>query len=84
MYFNYLRHQRVNPSPHTCIDMSLSERIQDVLGLLQHHRISPFDLVLELLDESKPQYSFYRTEFYKEGNEKLSQFLNAIITRLAE
>ena len=54
--------------------MSLSERIQDVLALLQHHRISPFDLVLELLDE----------KFYKEGNEKLSQFLNAIITRLAE
>lgn len=60
--------------------MSLLERIQDVLALLRHHHLSPFDLVLELLDNNKPQYSSYRTEFYKEGNEKLSRFLDAIIS----
>ena len=51
--------------------MSLSERIQDTLALLRSCHLSPFDLVLEILDEDKPEYSSYRTEFYKEGNEKL-------------
>ena len=60
--------------------MALSDRIQDVLSLLRRHRLSPFDLVLELLDDSKPQYVFYRTEFYKEENEKLSRILVAIIS----
>ena len=60
--------------------LSLSERIQDVLALLRHHRLSPFDLVLEILDKNRPQYSCYRKEFYKEGNEKLSRFLNAVIS----
>ncbi len=58
--------------------MSLSERIQDVLALLRHHRLSPFDLVLEILDKSHPQYSCYRNEFFKEGNEKLVRFLDAV------
>ena len=52
--------------------MSLSERVQDALELLRYHRLSPFDLVLEILDKSQPQYSCYRTEFYKDGNEKFS------------
>ncbi len=60
--------------------LSPSERIQDALALLRHHRLSPFDLVLEVLDKNQPRYSCYRTEFYKEGNEKLSRFLDAVIS----
>jgi len=60
--------------------LSPSERIQDVLALLRDHRLSPFDLVQEILNESQPQYSCYRTEFYKEGNEKLFRFLDTVIS----
>ncbi len=59
--------------------LSLLERILDVLALLRRHRLSPFDLVLEILGQSHPQYSSYKTEFYKEGNEKLSRILDVII-----
>ena len=43
-------------------------------------RLSPFDLILEILDDDKPEYSFHRTEFYKEGNEKLAKILDAILS----
>jgi len=51
--------------------LSLLQCIQDALALLCGRRLSPFDLILEVLDENKPQYSYHRTEFYKDGNEKL-------------
>lgn len=60
--------------------MLLSERVQDALALLRGCRLSPFDLILEILDEDKPDYSYHRTEFYKEGNEKLSKILDAIVS----
>jgi hypothetical protein len=60
--------------------MSLSEHVHDTLALLRGCRLSPFDLVLEILDEYKPEYSYYQTEFYKEGNEKLSKILDAIVS----
>jgi hypothetical protein len=60
--------------------MSLLERVQDTLALLRGSRLSPFDLVLEILHEDKPEYSYHRTEFYKEGNEKLFKILDAIIS----
>jgi hypothetical protein len=60
--------------------MSLLERVQDALALLRGCRLSPFDLVLEILDKDKPEYSYHRTEFYKEGNEKLSKILDAIVS----
>ena len=60
--------------------MSLSERIQDTLALLRGCRLSPFDLVLEILNEDKPEFSGHRKEFYKEGNEKLSKILDAIVS----
>jgi len=60
--------------------ISLSDRILDVLALLRRHRLSPFDLVLNILDEENYQYYFYRNEFYKEGNEKLWRFLNILIS----
>ena len=60
--------------------MSLSERVQDTLAILRGRRLSPFDLILEILDEDKPEYSYHRTEFYKEGNEKLTKILDAILS----
>jgi hypothetical protein len=60
--------------------MSRSERVQDTLAILRGHRLSPFDLVLEILDKEKPEYSCHRTELYKEGNEKLTKILNAILS----
>ena len=57
--------------------MSLSERVQDALALLRGCRLSPFDLVLKILDEGKPEYSYHQTEFCKEGNEKLSKILES-------
>ena len=39
--------------------MSLSERVQDALELLQGCRLSPFDLVFKILDEGKPEYSYH-------------------------
>ena len=60
--------------------MSLSARVQDTLAILRGRRLSPFDLILEILDEKKPEYSYHRTEFYKEGNEKLTKILDAILS----
>ena len=42
--------------------MSLSERVRDTLVLLRGCHLSPFDLVLEILDEEKPEYSCYPTK----------------------
>ena len=39
--------------------MSLSEHVRDTLVLLRGCHLSPFDLVLEILDEEKPEYSCY-------------------------
>ena len=60
--------------------MSLSECVQDTLAILRGRRLSPFDLILEILDENKPEYSYHRTGFYKEGNEKLTKILDAILS----
>ena len=59
---------------------SLSERVQETLALLRGSCLSPFDLVLEILDEGKSEYSYHRTEFYKDGNEKLFKILNSIVS----
>jgi hypothetical protein len=62
--------------------MSQSERIHDVLTLLRDGRLSPFDLILEILDEDKPQFASYRKEFFKEGNEKLEKILDAVLANV--
>ncbi|PPQ70863.1 LOW QUALITY PROTEIN: hypothetical protein CVT26_014086 [Gymnopilus dilepis] len=59
----------------------LISRIEEVLALLRGGRLSPFDLVLELLDEYNPEYSGYRTEFYKEENQKLFNILDLIFAQ---
>lgn len=60
--------------------MSREERIQEVLTLLKDGNLSPFDVILEVLDEANPGYSSYRNELYKEGNRKLSTILDCILT----
>jgi hypothetical protein len=57
--------------------MSQSERIHDILTLLRDGRLSPFDLIQEILDDDTPQFASFRKEFYKEGNEKLEKILDA-------
>ena len=47
-------------------------RIDQVFELLQANHLSPFDVVLRVLDEGNAQYSFYRAEFYKNNRQKLS------------
>jgi hypothetical protein len=53
--------------------------ILDVLAMLRSRRLSPFDLVLEILNEGNPQYSYHRAEFYKDGNQKLFRILDVIL-----
>jgi hypothetical protein len=67
-----------SPTDSVSSSQSLSERVQGSLALPRGCRLSPFDLVLEIIDEDKPDHSYHRTEFYKEGNEKLSKILDAI------
>ncbi|KAF8184459.1 hypothetical protein BJ912DRAFT_927826 [Pholiota molesta] len=60
------------------LPMTHERRIFEILALLRGGRLSPFDLVLEILDENKPQYSGYQVEFYKESNQKLYSILDRI------
>ena len=58
---------------------SHSTHIQNVLSLLHNSRLSPFDLILEILDENKSEYTSHRQKFYKEDNHKLEKILNTIL-----
>lgn len=58
---------------------TLSDTILDALATLRRHRLGPFDLILEILNEDNPQYSYHRTEFYKVGNQKLFRILDVIL-----
>ncbi|KAJ3507600.1 hypothetical protein NLJ89_g6211 [Agrocybe chaxingu] len=40
--------------------------------------MSPFDLLIDILDESKPEYSAYRPKLYEENNKKLDMILDHI------
>lgn len=62
----------------TVSSMTHESRINKILSLLRGGRLSPFDLVLEVLDEYQPKYSSYQVEFYKENNQKLTLLLNKI------
>jgi hypothetical protein len=59
--------------------MLCAERIQEVLTLLRGGNLSPFNVVLEVLDESNSKYSAYWKEIYKEGNSKLLAVLNHVL-----
>ena len=62
------------------LQMSLLECILDALAILRGRRLSPFDLILKILDDDNPQYSYHRMEFYKDSNQKLSKILDVILT----
>ena len=49
-----------------------------VFELSQANYLSPFNLVLRVLDEGNAQYSFYRAEFYKNNCQNLFKILDAI------
>ena len=57
---------------------SREQRIQEALSILRDGRLSPFDIVLDLLDDSKLRYWGYRNEFFKQENENLPKILEAI------
>lgn len=59
--------------------MSRSERLAKAIGVLKDGWLSPFDLLLEVLDESNPEYAKYRIELYKEKSTKLSRILDHIV-----
>ncbi|KAH9011630.1 hypothetical protein EDB85DRAFT_2159783 [Lactarius pseudohatsudake] len=60
--------------------MSRAERIGKALGLLKDGRLSPFDLILEVLNDNNVEYAGYRNELYKVGNQKLAKILDSILT----
>ena len=66
------------PMTESVAPMTHESRITEILSLLRGGRLSPFDLVLEVLDKSQPKYSSYQVEFYKENNQKLSMILDKI------
>ena len=59
---------------------SRAQRFEDVLGILREGRLSPFDLMVELLDDSNLKYWAYRTELYKEENQKFSEILDLVFS----
>src|SRR5271169_2160078 len=69
------------PPPKTF--KSRAQRFEDVLGILREGRLSPFDLMVELLDDSSLKYWAYRNELYKEENKKLSEILGLIFMLVA-
>jgi hypothetical protein len=40
--------------------------------------LSPFDLILEILDNCKPEYTGYRVELYKDGNRELPRIIDSV------
>ena len=60
---------------------SRAQRFEDVLGILREGRISPFELMIELLDDSNLKYWAYRNELYKEENKKLNVILDLIFLK---
>ena len=59
---------------------SRSQRFENVLDILREGRLSPFDLMVELLDVSNLKYWAYRNELYKEENKKLGEILDLIFS----
>lgn len=62
---------------------SRSHCFEEVLAILRNNRLSPFDLTIEVLDDSDPRYSYYRTELYKMESKKLGQILDRILSNPA-
>ena len=58
------------------------QRFEDVLAILREGRLSPFDLILHLLDDANLKYWAYRNELYKEENKKLGEVLELIFSNM--
>ena len=58
---------------------SRGERIAKALNILKGGRLSPFDLILEILDNHNADYAGYRIELYKDKNSKLPRILDSIL-----
>ena len=79
--------QLLGISESTCSEIESAEpssmthevRINKILSLLRGARMSPADLLLEVLDEYKPQFGSYQTEFYKEQNQKMVRILDTVM-----
>ena len=59
---------------------SRTQLFEDVLGILREGHLSPFDLMIELLDDSNLKYWEYRNDLYKEENKKLSEILELVFS----
>lgn len=59
--------------------MSREERIAKAIDILKGGRLSPFDLILEILDHSNSDYASYRIELYKDNSSKLFRILDSIL-----
>ena len=58
--------------------ISRSDRFANAINVLKDGGLSPFDLMLEVLDQKNPQYDGYRAELFKVNNTKLSKILDLI------
>jgi hypothetical protein len=55
------------------------ERIAKAVSVLKDGWLSPFDLILEVLNEHNPEYAGHRSELYKDKSTKLARILNSIL-----
>lgn len=70
-------------SPEKKTRVPRSQHVEAVLQVLRDHWLSPFDLIIAILDDSNPQYSQYRHELYKKENRKLGQIFDHICSNPA-
>ena len=59
---------------------SCAQHFEDMLSILCEGCLSPFDLMVKLLDGSNLKYWAYCTELYKEENQKLSEILDLVFS----
>ncbi|KAF6759188.1 hypothetical protein DFP72DRAFT_1064151 [Ephemerocybe angulata] len=58
---------------------TVPQKVSNILPMIAKADISPFDLIITLLDESLPQYKPYRTHLYERNeNDKLSTIFTMI------
>ena len=58
--------------------ISRDNRILNAVNLLKEGGISPFDMILDILDKFNPEYWSYRNKIYKEKSMKLFSILEKI------
>ncbi|TEB38018.1 hypothetical protein FA13DRAFT_1751836 [Coprinellus micaceus] len=68
---SFIHHKRAPKRP-------LAEKVADILPAFKEANISPFDLVVALLDETREEFRAYRTAIYKPSNKKIHSILDTI------